>query len=268
MSGWQEKIMVGFFGSLERFRGKAIPSLIGAQERRKGYRDYRIDEKNHLFNEPLVDVSDFGIEGKNFYNRTENPPYYESIPGSLQKLRVRRSVARRLKEADIILRENGLRLHLHDALRPIEIQKHFHDVWMPAQIRKEHPELSDAQVLVEVEKYWAAPSASEGRPAPHATGAAVDLTLYYRESNEPLYMGSIFDDVSDLAHTDYFELQAIPARYSDVEARANRRILYWTMSDAGFANNPNEWWHFSWGDQMWAKLTDEPAAHYGLARLS
>jgi len=259
--------MVEFFGSLERYREKEIPSLIGAKDRRKGYREHRIDDQNDYFNEPLVDVRSFDIEGTNYYNRADNPPYYESVPGSLQKLLVRRSVARRLKEADVILRENGLRLHIHDAWRPIEIQKHFHDIWMPAQIRKERPELTDAQVLVEVEKYWAAPSVSEQKPAPHATGGAVDLTLYYRESNDPLYMGSIFDDVSDLAHTDYYESYAISARYSDTEARANRRILYWVMSDAGFANNPNEWWHFSWGDQMWAKLTDEPAAYYGLARL-
>ena len=50
---------------------------------------------------------------------------------------------------------------------------------------------------------------------------------------------------------------------SDEEARANRRILYWVMAEAGFANNPTEWWHYSWGDQMWAKLRGEPAALYG-----
>jgi D-alanyl-D-alanine dipeptidase len=39
------------------------------------------------------------------------------------------------------------------------------------------------------------------------------------------------------------------------------------MTDAGFANYPNEWWHFSWGDQMWAKMAGERAAHYGLAPM-
>ena len=46
------------------------------------------------------------------------------------------------------------------------------------------------------------------------------------------------------------------------EARANRRLLYWLMIDAGFASNPSEWWHFSFGDQMWAKLRNEPEALY------
>jgi D-alanyl-D-alanine dipeptidase len=35
------------------------------------------------------------------------------------------------------------------------------------------------------------------------------------------------------------------------------------MTGEGFANYPEEWWHFSWGDQMWARLTGAPAAIYG-----
>jgi D-alanyl-D-alanine dipeptidase len=35
------------------------------------------------------------------------------------------------------------------------------------------------------------------------------------------------------------------------------------MIEAGFAANPTEWWHFSFGDQMWAKLTGADAALYG-----
>jgi D-alanyl-D-alanine dipeptidase len=36
------------------------------------------------------------------------------------------------------------------------------------------------------------------------------------------------------------------------------------MADEGFAAHPDEWWHFSYGDQMWAALTDAPAALYGV----
>jgi D-alanyl-D-alanine dipeptidase len=35
------------------------------------------------------------------------------------------------------------------------------------------------------------------------------------------------------------------------------------MAAGGFAQHPNEWWHFSWGDQLWADRTGEPIAHYG-----
>jgi D-alanyl-D-alanine dipeptidase len=53
--------------------------------------------------------------------------------------------------------------------------------------------------------------------------------------------------------------------FSDEEARANRRLLHWVMAEEDFAGHPDEWWHFSWGDQMWAKLSGEMAAHYGEA---
>jgi len=80
-------------------------------------------------------------------------------------------------------------------------------------------------------------------------------------------MGSIFDDVTALAHTDHFEHKGTVASYSDAEAQANRRVLYWTMTEEGFVNYPNEWWHFCWGDQMWAKISGVPAAHYGIAPI-
>ncbi|GAA5175436.1 hypothetical protein [Modicisalibacter zincidurans] len=35
------------------------------------------------------------------------------------------------------------------------------------------------------------------------------------------------------------------------------------MCDAGFANLPSEWCHYSYGDQMWAWYRDEPRALSG-----
>ena len=40
------------------------------------------------------------------------------------------------------------------------------------------------------------------------------------------------------------------------------------MTEEGFAGHPDEWWHFSWGDQMWAALTGAGEAHYGLAHFA
>jgi D-alanyl-D-alanine dipeptidase len=79
-------------------------------------------------------------------------------------------------------------------------------------------------------------------------------------------MGSLFDDVTALANRDRFEnLPPGNFSFSDQEAQANRRLLHWLMAEEGFAGHPDEWWHFSWGDQMWAALTGEAAAHYGMA---
>ena len=99
-------------------------------------------------------------------------------------------------------------------------------------------------------------------PSPHATGGAVDLTLRWR-GGDALWMGSLFDDASPIAHLAHFETLQPQWSFSAEEARANRRLLYWLMVEAGFATNPNEWWHFSYGDQMWAQATGADAALYG-----
>ncbi len=145
------------------------------------------------------------------------------------------------------------------------MQAYFHDVWMPAEILRRHPALSGAALTAEVERYWAAPSADAESPAPHATGAAVDLTIRWKDG-DPLWMGSIFDDATAVAHRGRFEnLPDDAMSFSDEEARANRRLLFWLMTAEGFTGHPDEWWHFSWGDQMWAKLSGADAAHYGEA---
>jgi len=191
--------------------------------------------------------------------------YWSAIPGAIDRVLLREGVATRLAEIDSQLREQGFALHLHDGWRPIAVQRFFHDEWLPAQLRTRRPELEGDALVTEVERYWAAPTRDGNSPAPHATGAAVDLTLTFADG-EPLWMGSLFDDASALAHLDRFESGgAASFAFSDEEACANRRLLFWTMTEAGFAAHPDEWWHYSFGDQTWAKLGGAPAARYGLA---
>jgi D-alanyl-D-alanine dipeptidase len=46
----------------------------------------------------------------------------------------------------------------------------------------------------------------------------------------------------------------------------NRRLLHNTMTDAGFVNLPSEWWHFDYGDQLWAWANKKDHAIYGAAQ--
>jgi D-alanyl-D-alanine dipeptidase len=90
-------------------------------------------------------------------------------------------------------------------------------------------------------------------PPPHSTGAAIDVTLQDQNGRE-VNMGSDIDEVSPRSFPDYFRLGDSP------EARkfhANRELLYAVMSSSGFQRHPNEWWHFSLGDQMWAWLVNQ-----------
>lgn len=231
---------------------------------KQGYRDLPIDQTGALNGEALARVEDFGVCGRNYYAHARNPPYWAPAIGAIDALLVRESVGRRLQSVNARLAAAGLKLYVFDAWRPRAVQAYFHEVWMPAQVRARSPDFTDAQVLAEVERYWAAPSQSPAHPAPHATGGAVDLSIVWNDG-EPLFMGSLFDDASEIAATDYFERELSEESFSFAEARANRRLLYWLMLEAGFANHPDEWWHYCYGDQMWAALKGERAALYGLA---
>jgi zinc D-Ala-D-Ala dipeptidase len=249
------------FGSLSALRDKPIPPP--PADRARGYRDLPIAFDGAANQEPIVALREYGVRGENFYAQPRNPPYYAVIPGSIETLHLRKGAAEHLRDVNARLAEAELELFVFDAWRPQAVQAYFHDRWLPAELRRRKPQLSDEQLAAEVQNYWAAPSTGRDAPSPHSTGGAVDLTIRWR-GGDPLWMGSLFDDASPLAHTARFETEISPDAFSfsDEEARANRRLLYWLMTDAGFASNPSEWWHFSFGDQMWAKLRGEPEALY------
>jgi D-alanyl-D-alanine dipeptidase len=255
------------FGSLSGLRGQPIPAPPEGGAR--GYRDIPNAFEGSANREPLVNAHDYGLSGENWYARPRNPPYYAIIPGSIEALLLRQGAAERLHDANARLATAQLELFIFDAWRPQAVQAYFHDRWLPAELRKRKPHLSDADLAAEVQNYWAAPSTGRAAPSPHSTGGAADLTIRWK-GGEPLWMGSLFDDASPLAHTARFEGEISPLAFSfsDEEARANRRLLYWLMTEAGFASNPSEWWHFSYGDQMWAKLRGEPEALYAGAEAT
>lgn len=252
------------FGELEELRSRPIPGLESSRQMKRAYRDLPIDQMNALHGEALVRAKEFGLAGRNYYAHERNPPYYARAEGAIDALLLRKSVGARLHMVNDRLKAVGLKLYLFDAWRPRAVQAYFHDVWMPAEVRRRHPDWDDARVLAEVQRYWAKPSESPTRPAPHATGGAVDLTIVW-DDGEPLFMGSLFDDATALAASDHFERDVDADSFSHLEARANRRLIYWLMMEAGFCNHPDEWWHYSYGDQMWASLKGDGVAFYGLA---
>ncbi len=90
---------------------------------------------------------------------------------------------------------------------------------------------------------------------PHVTGGAVDLTLSHL--GVPLALGTQFDSFTKLANLHFFEVE-------DGLIRRLRRSLAAAMSNAGFVPYPPEWWHWSYGDDVWA-AANSCAARYDLA---
>ena len=143
---------------------------------------------------------------------------------------------------------------LFDAYRPIPVQQFMVDYALAtlARDRGHDPtHLSDdirRELMAEVIQFWAIPSADPATPPPHSTGAAVDLTLV-DETELPVDMGSPIDEVSPRSHPHHFAQSTDPL---EQQAHRHRQILAQVMATAGFQQHPNEWWHFSFGDQFWA----------------
>ena len=257
------------FGDLAVLRETPVPDMNPVRARLRRPRRPPPNPDDPRFNEPLVDIAGLGVEGASFYAGSRNPPYYHPAPGAITRVLVREGVGRLLIEVNARLAPVGLELFVFDGWRPTEVQAYFHDQWLPGEIRRRLPDLPESRLQREVGKYWAAPTTDPAAPAPHNTGGAVDLTLRWADSREPLWMGSLFDDASAVANLDFFEKRlAGPSRmaFSDEEARANRRLLHHLMTQAGFAPNPYEWWHFGYGERVWAQLNRAPFAFYGPAR--
>ena len=111
-----------------------------------------------------------------------------------------------------------------------------------------------------VEIFVSPPSHNPKFPAPHNTGGAVDLTIVGPSGIE-IDMGTPFDEFTEQSFTNHF------ANNETSEVHKNRMMFKEIMEKVGFVNYFEEWWHYSFGDQEWAKNTNQPKAIYGSMEL-
>jgi zinc D-Ala-D-Ala dipeptidase len=171
---------------------------------------------------------------------------------------VRTSVLRRLEQAQQFLQERrpGCRIKIHDAFRPLSVQKYMVALEFRklAHSRGYDPDTiaPDMETLLMDQVYtiWSRPTEDPGCPLPHSTGAAVDVTLA-DETGREIDMGCKIDAFGSVSLPNYF---AAGNDESSITYQQNRDLLNDVMSHAGLRRLPYEWWHFSYGDQMWALL--------------
>lgn len=191
--------------------------------------------------------------------------------GSFSPYFLRQGVVEKLLQAQAHLQKQrpDWRLQIFDAYRPIPVQQFMVDYTFEQLVRAEGLEaegLSEgvrSRLQSKVTEFWAIPSLNPNTPPPHSTGAAVDLTLVNAEG-EPVNMGSAIDEISPRSYPRHF------AESEDSQAQQyhlHRGLLTNAMSAIGFRQHPNEWWHFSIGDQLWAwQVGNETVAVYGNAQ--
>ena len=185
---------------------------------------------------------------------------------------LRSEVVNRLRSAQKYLHSQkaSFRLALFDAWRPIQVQSFM----INYSVRKEclnrgfDPDgvlsfFAKQRVKKEVSMFWAEPSLDPLTPPPHSTGAAIDLTLI-DDQDVTLDMGGDIDDIGVKSQPDYYSKRSDVNLESCFSLFADRRaLLLKCMESAGFVQHPHEWWHFSYGDQLWAWKRKKSNAIYG-----
>ena len=189
-------------------------------------------------------------------------PYQDKT--SIWKLR-EEVINRLVKANDYLISNNHFYLLIYDSWRPLEVQEFMFKRAFLYECEKLKIDAcyknmkSYPSILKKVEKFWAYPSFDSNCPPPHSTGGALDVCLSDKEGNL-VEMGSKVDQMDETSNPKFYE------NINDEEAiiwNSRRNLLRKVMNKFGFAQHPNEWWHFSYGDQLWAWKNKKANALYG-----
>jgi len=218
---------------------------------------------------PIKDNGDKLIAIPSYLNFLDPHPYFHlgapyKDKSSIWKLR-EEVVNRLVKVNDYLISKNSFYLLIYDSWRPLEVQEFMFKRAFVLECEKLNIDASlknmksYPSILKKVEKFWAYPSFDSRCPPPHSTGGALDVCLSDKEGNL-VEMGSTIDQMDETSNPDFY------ANIENEEAiiwDSRRNLLRDIMTKFGFAQHPNEWWHFSYGDQLWAWKNKKENAIYG-----
>jgi D-alanyl-D-alanine dipeptidase len=218
---------------------------------------------------PIKENGDKLIAIPSYLNFFEPHPYFSLGAPYKDKTsiwKLRKEVVNRLVEAnDYLISKNGFYILIYDSWRPLEVQEFMFQRAFLLECKKLDIDASIKNmrsypsILKKVEKFWAYPSFDSNCPPPHSTGGALDVSLSDKHGNL-VEMGSKVDQMDKSANPDYY------ANINNKESivwNSRRNLLREIMTRFGFAQHPNEWWHFSYGDQLWAWKNKKVNALYG-----
>jgi len=169
--------------------------------------------------------------------------------GHASEQKIRKQVNEMLCEANKNL-QVGYSIVVTEGYRSLSKQQVLWDKEIE-RLKTIHPEYSNSDLVFNAKISIANPTSNSG--GGHQTGGAIDVKLMLNDLE--VDMGTDILEFNRKTKTD--------SEHIDSNQRNNRAILNSAMATAGFVNYPAEWWHFSYGDKMWAAYLGKRYAVYG-----
>jgi len=194
-------------------------------------------------NEPLVEVKEtsrlkIGLVSKRYQ------PFFCA----------RKTITEKLYKISEILPE-GINLVLIEGYRTLKSQQESWDRKFQ-KLKQGNPSWTDEYIEQQVRLVVAKPLPL----ANHHCGGAVDVTLAYSDGTL-LDCGTPYPSEAMSAEW-YRKFQMLSDEITD-EQKTNRKILRDAMETEDFVWYPGEWWHYCFGDRMWAVYSRQTECFYG-----
>lgn len=191
-------------------------------------------------NEELIDI------------RGDKNLHFSSELKQRKNVYLRKTVYDKIKQAQKILPDNYF-FKIYSAFRPHDEQVRL---WNKnyQKIKKASPDLSEQEIIIKTKAVCADPRFGFGG---HQTGGAIDISLCDKNGKD-YDMGTNYMETNNKTFTKSKNLTA--------KQKYNRKILRAVLENIGFKNYPGEWWHFCYGDRMWAAYSKKHIALYGMPK--
>ena len=141
---------------------------------------------------------------------------------------------------------------IYEAFRPLAVQI---KMWkkLKDRLSKENPDINpDSKQMTDLCNVYVANPYQQG--SGHQSGAAVDISLI-DDTGIEYDMGCSISTYDDRTAMDSDKIS--------IDAKNNRKILAQALEKVGLINYPPEWWHYSFGDRLWARITGSKIAIFG-----
>lgn len=201
----------------------------------------------HENNEPLVEVKQTQKLKIGLIKKSYQPSFF-----------VRKTIAEKLVRVSENLPQS-INLVLIEGYRSLESQEYEWNLIFK-EIKNKNPDISDDEIEKQVRLIVAKPSPL----ANHHCGGAVDIALV-DDNGILIDMGTSY--ISQASFDEKQRFQMLSSEITE-EQKANRKILRDAMETEDFVWYPGEWWHYCWGDRMWAVYSNQTKCFYGPVYLS